>query len=576
MSQNGVTKIELEGNTDAGLSQLDSLFDKSRVIFTGENHAYKSFNIDFQFTTLKYLYKNHHTRNFLIEQSPGLSHIINRITLNQDSIHKKFLKEVLLSQFYELVENLESFNANLSDTAKIVTHGIDVERFPRFSIYALAMLIDSVDEQSEGGVLFEQIRALASVESEYDGPDAYYEEGGDVVRNFQMGQVDLSASLNSILIDAQAFEKNVRTSLGKDSTVFYVIINGLIEGRKWYQSEKEGNIKSPILRERFMVDEFKRIYEFDRDSKYYGQFGRCHLNKNPKDERCYSYYVNSVANRIAKIDSTWRNDVLVVPIYYTRSKSFDSGVIKTFNLPDDANEEEVYLVDLRAFPTMDSIVGFDRSISHVFVSSYKRTPTISDLNIEPKLDVHIGVGYTQYFFSKLRPLNVALNASGLNGFTNKFLGYSVGVDVVYLNENGGHFEYVYLPPISNNQGMSLKGSMFTFGSSYPVGNKFFLAAFGTDIGFGVMKLSEIQQNGDPLLIQVNEENKVLYKNDLFTVDPNIRLRITLPIVSLNCKFGYMFDVSGKYWRIDNKVETFPKTSFTALYLQVGASLHFRE
>jgi hypothetical protein len=62
---------------------------------------------------------------------------------------------------------------------------------------------------------------------------------------------------------------------------------------------------------------------------------------------------------------------------------------------------------------------------------------------------------------------------------------------------------------------------------------------------------------------------------LFTLDPNFELRLTLPVVSINFRAGYAFDVSGKYWRLDNKMKDFIKTSWSAPYIQAGVSLNFK-
>ena len=62
---------------------------------------------------------------------------------------------------------------------------------------------------------------------------------------------------------------------------------------------------------------------------------------------------------------------------------------------------------------------------------------------------------------------------------------------------------------------------------------------------------------------------------MFTLDPNLQLRLTFPVISLNAKVGYALDVSGKYWKLDGKAKDFTKTSFSAPYVQVGASLNLK-
>ena len=121
----------------------------------------------------------------------------------------------------------------------------------------------------------------------------------------------------------------------------------------------------------------------------------------------------------------------------------------------------------------------------------------------------------------------------------------------------------------------MKGYNFSVGSSYPIGNRYFLTAFGLNLGSGQMKLKETQVAGPPNLVQVDGENQTVYKNDMFLIDPNLQMRLTLPVISLNVKAGYAFDISGKYWRLDEKAKSFTKTSFSAPYVQVGASLNIK-
>mgnify|MGYP003644991378 CR=1 FL=1 len=576
ISQNGKTEILLDSDSLVAFEKINDTLDQYQVYFTGENHNYKTFNINLQFQILKYLNENQNTNHLLLEQSPGLSFIINAIIRDKKAEHKPFLEGVLLDQFYQLVLRLETYNDSLVADKKIWAHGIDIERFPKFSIYALDLLIKDLDYQSEAGSLFEQIRALASVDTDAAGAESYYAPAQNNLGNFQMGQVNYSSSMSSILDDAEIYRKEVSAILGADSAVFYRIMEGMQQGRKWYLSEKEGNIKSPIIRERYMLDEFKQVYNEFEGAKFYGQFGRCHLNTVQDDDRCYKYYMNSVANRINDFIGASENKVLVMPIYYTNSISYDMGIIKKIGLENLDKKEAAYLIDLKAFPDLDTIQGYNKELPFIIISSYKRS-SIETFNWEePDIDVHLGANLSYYYFNKIRSLNVALADHGLNGFTNKFVAGSISLDVFVRDEQGMHIEYIYIPEVSNNDNMTLRGWIYTMGTSYSTGNNFLLAALGLDLGYGVMKMTETQLNGDPFLIQTDNENQVIYRNDVFSIDPNVRLRLTFPVISINCKFGYLLDGSGKYWKAAKKVEEFSRMSFSAPYIQAGVSLHFRD
>jgi hypothetical protein len=52
--------------------------------------------------------------------------------------------------------------------------------------------------------------------------------------------------------------------------------------------------------------------------------------------------------------------------------------------------------------------------------------------------------------------------------------------------------------------------------------------------------------------------------------------LTLPVISINARIGYGFDLSGKYWKLDGKMKDFTTTSFSAPYIQLGLSFNIKE
>ena len=129
--------------------------------------------------------------------------------------------------------------------------------------------------------------------------------------------------------------------------------------------------------------------------------------------------------------------------------------------------------------------------------------------------------------------------------------------------------------ISNGDGFSLKGYTVSMGNYMTIGNRYVMGAFGLNYGHGKMFLTEQSDNSVPNLIQFENKNVNIYRNDIFILDPNVEFRLTLPVVSFNFKAGYAFDVSGKYWKLDGKMKSFTKTSFSSPYIQAGVSLNFK-
>lgn len=576
-AQDKYSKIDLADTSFKEFEVFGDTLDAYKVYFTGENHTYATFNTTFQYKLLTYLHQNQGVSHFIFEQGPGLTYIINEIILEDKTAHLSYLKELFYTPFYDLIQKLRTFNSDLAPNDKIRIHGIDTERFPYFSVYALKDITDTIDVKGEEGVVFEQIKALATSRTKAASPGEFYSDDKDAL-NFQFGQVSAWESLKSIILGAREHEAALKLKLGEDSTVFFSIIQSLAVGQEWYMTEKRGDIKSPIIRERFMVEEFERIYRQYPNGKFYGQFGRCHLHKQQHANRCYDYYMNSIANRINEIDSSLTNQVLVIPIFYQNSREFDSDVIKSLELDEKfTTGTDAYIIDLAYKKGDHSIVGFYNRLPFVIICNsrgeqYSETDDYWENSLE---EFHAGVYITYNNFRGMSKLNSILTSRGFGTFNPEWNGYSFAVDYIDMGEMATHFAYDYYPEISNGDRFTMHGYSISSGSSYPVGNKFVMAAFGLDFGYGRMNLIEEQQNIVPNLIQMNGKNIVRYKNDFFTLDPNLELRLTLPLISFNIRSGYAYDISGKYWKLDGKVKDFTKTSFSSFYAQLGISLNIK-
>lgn len=576
-SQVSTGTIDLTVDTFKEFEVFGDTLDDYSVYFTGENHTYATYNTELQLKLLKYLHQEQNVKHFIFEQSPGLSYIINKIVLDDKTTHLHYLRDMFFDPFYEMVKDLRKYNDTLPQENKIQVHGIDIERFPSFSMYALNEMVDTLDKSIQGGEVFEQIKALASSDYKDAGPAAFYSDPEITV--FGFGQVSAWESLESIINGANENLDSLVTVLGADSTSFYSIIESLEIGHEWYTTEQNGDVKSPIIRERFMAEEFERVYRQDMESKYYGQFGRCHLHKDQDAGRCYDYYMNSIANRINDIHPSLKNQVLVIPIFYGGLRDFDRDVINSLDLEERfTNTNESFIIDLAYKNGDHSIVGFYNRLPFVIICNGSKDEVDYysydwDSNLE---EFHLGVAYGSTFFNKMSKLNNVLDNEGFGTFNTQMRTYVAHFDYFRPGESGLSYTYTYYPEISNGDKFDFRGYKIGMGSGYPVGGRFVLAVFGLNMAYGQMKLVETQEStAPPNIIQIDDLNQTVYKNDIFTLDPNLQLRLTLPLISLNAQVGYALDISGKYWKLDGKAKNFTKTSFSAPYFQVGASLNLK-
>ena len=577
LAQDKVSTVNLDSESFSEFDIFADSLDDYSVYFTGENHMFLEFNAQFQFKLLKYLHQEQGVNHFLLEQSPGLTYIMNKVVIDEKTTHMHYLSDVLFDPFHELVSKIHDYNKALPDSSKIQIHGIDIERFPGFSVYALNLMVDTLNANFEGGEVFEQIKALNSSEYKNAGADVFY-SNPQTDFAFGFGQVNGYESLQSIINSAEAHHEAIAPVLGADSSLFFSMIESMKVGQEWYLTEQNGDVKSPIIRERYMAREFERVYLQDPDSKFYGQFGRCHLHKDQRAKGCYDYYMNSIANRINELNPSLKNEVLVIPVFYTKSKEFDEDIIESLALEDQyLIGDDTYIIDLAYKKGDHSIVGFYNVLPFLIISNAEKSEKIFygyDWNTYVE-EYHLGasIGYT--YFRKLNNLNAVLTSNGIPTFDRQALTYSFYADYFLLGNRGTSIGFNYYPEFDNGDRLRMNGFLVTSGSSYPFGNRYLMGAVGLDFGYGIMKMTETQVAGDPNLIQIEGVNETVYRNDIFMIDPNLQFRITLPVISLNAKAGYAFDVSGKYWRLSEKVKDFTKTSFTAPYILVGASINMK-
>jgi hypothetical protein len=556
----------------------DSTLNKYKIYFTGKNHEYAKINSELEYKILTYLHKTQNVRNFLFEQSPAVGYIMTKVVVDNDLENKYYLKDRYYKPFYDLIMNIKEFNFSLDTIQKIRVHGIDVERFPAFSIFALNDITKDLDTEGETGIVYEGIRALVTSEFKDGTPAQIYNEGG-IRLNLMGDEIDAWSTFETIIEASKELKEKIKLELGDDYGIFTQILDGVEKGHEWYHSERNGDLTAPLVRERFMLKQFKLVYSVRSEAKFYGQFGRCHLHGNKSAKRCYSHDMESIASRINNsMDSTLNGKVLSIPVYYSNSKNFDGKIIEALKLSERLKREnEIFLIDLNYLKEDNPIIGFGENLPFVIINNYlpKSIQDIYSFNYT-LVEMHFGAFYGFQFFNKLNDLNTELNGAGSNGFTNKFLTNSFTFDFITMNDMGYHVGYSYLREVNNGDRFSLKGNSLTVGNSYPFGNKILMGAVGLNYTYGQMILREQNNGNDPNLIQSESGNVIVYKNDIFSLDPNIDFRLTFPIISFNARVGYAIDVSGKYWKLDGKMKDFSKTSFSSPYVQLGISLNFKD
>ena len=577
--QDHFTKLKI--NEEKGFEELTKFFVDSTmkdisVFLTGENHAYAATNSKTEYRFLLYLHETFGVNHFLFEQGPAIGYIINKITVEDNLDYAFYLEDRFYAPFFEMVKQIRKYNEFQKDSLKIITHGIDVERYPAYAIFALNDMIDTLSTKGETGRIYESIKALGTSEFKDASPEQIYNSGGTRF-NLNGNVIDAWSTFNTIIYDVKRLEDSLKIDLGDNYPIFRDIIESIELGHQWFHEERKGDLSGPITRERFMLDQFQRLTKRYNKPKFYGQFGRCHLHSDKKAKKCYSYDMSSIAKRIGEMeDPVYKNKVLAIPVLYQTYNNYERQMIASLGLDyrfEDKNE--IYLIDVSYLKGDNPLAGFSNSLPYMIVNTYSQEGFSDEYSFNfGKESIHIGVGIGRRYMNKLNTLNFELSNIGANTFSAAQTFYEIGFDYYDIGVSGFHLGYSFMPFVSNGDRFSMRQSLFSLGNSFPFGNDWILAAVGMNYTYGNTYLSERKEALQPNLIQIKDENITIYKNDIFYLDPYFETRLTLPLFSLNAKVGYAFDISGKYWKLDSKVKDFAKTSFSNPYFLLGISLHF--
>ena len=451
------------------------------VFFTGENHTFATLNSKTEFKLLIYLHEKFGVNHFLFEQGPALGYIINKITLEDNLDYRFYLQDRFYDPFYTLVNNIRKYNDKTTDSLKIRTHGIDIERFPAFAIYALDKIVDSLPITGETGRIYESIKALGSSEFIDGTPDDIYNSGGTRF-NLNGDVIDAWSTFNTIIYDTERLKDTLALELGDDYTTFMEIVKSVEKGHQWYHEERDGDLTGPITRERFMIDQFQQISKRYDNAKFYGQFGRCHLHSNKKAKRCYSYDMASVVKRIGESnDSLYYQKVMTIPILYKMADGYDKEVIKNLYLPPElTTKNSAYIVDLEYLKGDNPMIGFSNSLKYVIINNYPKDGYEEMYAFEYNLEeFHLGAFVGNRYLNRLSNLNNTLLKVNSNEFSSTQQFYTFAFDYVDVRKSGLHLSYSFIPEVSNGDRFALKASYFTFGNSFPIGNRFFSGQFWT-------------------------------------------------------------------------------------------------
>lgn len=574
---------------------LDTNLNQYKIFFTGENHYYSSENSKIEMEMLKYFHKNAGVRNVIIELGFSRGYMLNKY-VNGDTAYFKELEGTTAKVFLYFYKKLRDWNMSLPDSNRITIHGVDIERFKDDGPVLMSKLLPNYLEVPESiQMTVEAIHSLSEYKKKYyndyyDRRDYGSEKGNQSGGSyyyypFAKGYYDAN-SIDSILSNIQSNIEVYKLVLKDKFAVFENIVNSLKENRQW--EETSNNVYQNIYRERIIYSNISKLMKADSNAKFYGQFGRCHINKEQSGIECGVYAFNSVVNRLNT--GIAKNKVMSIAIFYKKnyynSKYYRSGAdfakydldyidfskYAKFNCSDSTKifkvkQSDSVLKNKFNFIVMNDVCDTKNSTKSKLNNKYDRLEWIVSLDFDKT-----------YHFYNLASLNQGIFSNDSIKFKSPMISFGGGISVTNF---GTYFSFNYKQIQSQKIGFNklsytISGSQFgfNFGGDIPVTHYFHLMPH---FSYTYQSL-KFEMESDTLDVKFpfvpSANDNVIHRNNSFSIGVGLQAKFAVTrFFGLNAGALYLFDPSNKHWRNSGKLDRqSPKTSLSHIQIGFGACI----
>lgn len=569
----------------ADISLLDSVLKDYRIFVTGENHTYISDNINMKMEMIKYLKSKAGVKNLIIELGFSRGYLINTY-INSDTTFLNLLSNTTNEKYLDFYKLLRTYNQTLPENERISVHGIDVERFPEDAPVLMSHILLKNKTKVPSSVSFfvECINSFSTYFLKRQMSD--YSESTSDYSIYQTTTFSNAKVIDTLIVDFEKVKVDLKNYLGNDYDLFEKAMNSLVQYRKYKKYEQMPH--QYIYRENFMYDNLKGLLDKDSTSKYYGQFGRCHISQTELNEECNWWAFSSLAKRI-KEQSNYK--ILSMGIFYDTYEGDNY-----FSDQNTNDEVEKYKIKVSGEDyRMNKIINSDTNLlKHyqylIYAGNSKKDESFEEEYVyddypkvyNTKQWFDIGYGFMNYNLNNLNNTipfpasfkNFTLFNFGFTNIKNRMYSSSRLYNLTSQTLENPNFKY------------QLKGYGFGMSMGYALISKkvIDLSIYGT-LGFNHLylnvfddSLTRLQNlNGFP-----NSKVVYRYKNPAFRPGVGADLRLNLlKWLSLYGRYDYYLDVSKQHWRTNNKVggdkysKTTPKQSLSGQMITFGIGLNIK-
>ena len=567
------------------------VFEGKRMVFFGENHTYENSNQLLKLKSILHLHKNGF-RYIAIELGAGVAFLANEYIRTGDEEVFELLNEGFengqKNKLYYLLLALRKFNKDkpLVDQIKIV--GVDYTRYPVYSLKAMQQIIEMKQCQDEMDTFYEDIKTVGTIDLSARGigfanlrePTT---ENFDIRFGFKSYQNRLfELSVRNIVQDFNTDTIKYRDALGEYYEPFKHIADQLGATAKWYKGDGI-NVQMHIERERNMVKNIKAVLEKDSLAKITGQFGRCHIRTEEYNDDCYSFNLSSMVERLER-DTTLKNKILTVPIFYTQTDDIRVSEESDAKLNDLISRNKIYIYNTET--NLLSIEGLNSDDKNVLINTHWAFTSMTDIlekteaqkNNAPSKRKQYGndiINIESHYFQYTNNINQDLGV-GLLPFHNLF--YGVRYESITEDGRQNSISFNAITPVNlETDSVSFRYTNWFLRSAVGynfIYRKHFDLFANYHFTFGVAKVREDRGFENSEYTYDFKEKVSKYRNPYFNIGADLGMRLKFGPIGLFVLGGYQLDVTNPKWRLKGSIPHSKGLRFSTWYVSSGLSILF--
>ncbi|MBN2745950.1 MAG: hypothetical protein JXR34_04425 [Bacteroidales bacterium] len=357
---------------------FDSIAINANVFFIGENHSYRAANTELQIAFIHYLHEKANLKHIVMEFGTARGWLVDHYINNQDTTYGEFLRLYSFPEYYAYYKKLRELNLSYPESKRLRVYGIDVERFNETPLKVLSLLIPDKEIPDSIALNIESILGIAGYNDNYLSNKKQKSDDDDYVmpstfRQYGARTYSSEKTVSTIIDEYFKYQKYYQEYLGDSAYQLFDIIISELRDQRIYDSYSR-QTHQHVYRERYMFSKFLAYSKLHPEEKIFGQFGRCHVSVQKKDNQCLWFDFYSIAARLNSSPNVFLNKkVSSIGYFYEDDISLKNSVEnqgQLHNLLEEMAEMDTITV---VKVTDDSLIFGDYSKSYDFIV-YDRRP----------------------------------------------------------------------------------------------------------------------------------------------------------------------------------------------------------